>query len=149
MERSDRAYARERLDEIAPLIGATVLQTSLPETDRDAQSVYGLYKQRRSVETCFDHFRNGQDACGLCQQDFHKVQGPAFVMLVGGLIHREVADAEAASGDGMPVGDELADARMVKACRRNGTWAAINRKKRRVAMLVELNTSLDVVPRLV
>ncbi len=148
MERGDRAYTRERFEELAPLMGVTVLQTSLPAGDRDAEAVYGLYKRRWSVETYFDYFKNGQDARGLCQQDFHRVQGLAFVMLVSGLIHREVADAVAASGVGMTVGDVLADARMVKACRRSGAWVAVNCKKKRVAMLEALNTSLEVVPKL-
>lgn len=147
MERGDKAYTRERLDELAPLMGVTVLQTSLPASERDAESVYGLYKRRWSVETYFDYFKNGQDARGLFQQDFHRVQGLSFVMLVSGLIHREVADAVAASGIGMSVGDVLMDARMVKACKRNGVWAAVNCKKKRVAMLDALNTSLEVVTR--
>lgn len=148
MARGDRAYTRERFEELAPLMGVTVLQTSLPEAERDAEAVYGLYKRRWSVETYFDYFKNGQDARGLCQQDFHRVQGLAFVMLVSGLIHREVADAVTASGVGMSVGDVLADARMVKACRRNGAWVAVNCKKKRVAMLEALNTSLEVLPKL-
>jgi hypothetical protein len=69
-------------------------------------------------------------------------------MLVSGLIHREVADAVAASGVGMSVGDVLADARMVKAAKRNGAWVAVNCKKKRVAMLDALNTTLEVVPAL-
>ncbi|MCH3926717.1 MAG: hypothetical protein LKE27_09890 [Atopobiaceae bacterium] len=149
MERGDRAYTQERFDELAPLMGVTVLQTSLPASERDAEAVYGLCKRRRSVETYFDYFKNGQDARGLCQQDFHRVQGLAFAMLVSGLIHREVADAVAASGVGMSVGDVLMDARMVKAARRNGSWVAVNCKKKRVAMLDALHTSLEVAPKAV
>lgn len=149
MERGDKAYTQERFDELAPLMGVTVLQTSLPASERDAEAVYGLYKRRWSVETYFDYFKNGQDARGLCQQDFHRVQGLAFVMLVSGLIHREVADAVAASGVGMSVGDVLMDARMVKAARRNGSWVAVNCKKKRVAMLDALHTSLEVAPKAV
>jgi hypothetical protein len=148
MGRGDRAYTQGRFDELAPLMGVTVLQTSLPASERDAESVYGLYKQRWSVETYFDYFKNGQDARSLCQQDFHKVQGLAFVMLVSGLIHREVADAVAASGLGMSVGDVLMDARMVKAARRNGAWVAVNCKKKRVKAFEALNTTLEIVPSL-
>ena len=149
LERGDRAYTRERFEELAPLMGVTVLQTSLPASERDAEAVYGLYKRRWSVETYFDYFKNGQDARGLCQQDFHRVQGLAFVMLVSGLIHREVADAVAASGVGMSVGDVLMDARMVKAAKRNGAWVAVNCKKKRVKMLDALHTTLEVVPKAV
>ena len=56
-------------------------------------------------------------------------------MLVSGLIHREVADAVAASGVGMSVGDVLADVRMVKAAKRNDTWVAVNCKKKHVKVL--------------
>lgn len=147
MGSGDRSYTQERYDELAPLMGVTVLQTSLPADDRDAESVYGLYKRRWSVETYFDYFKNGQDARTLCQQDFHKVQGLAFVMLVSGLIHREVADAVASSGLGTSVGDALMDARMVKAAKRNGAWVAVNCKKKRVKALDALNTTLDVIPK--
>ena len=77
------------------------------------------------------------------------MQGLAFAMLVSGLIHREVADAVAASGAGMSVGDVLMEARMVKAARRNGSWVAVNCKKERVAMLDALHTSLEVAPKAV
>lgn len=77
------------------------------------------------------------------------MQGMAFVMLVSGLIHREVADAVIASGLGMSVGDVLMDARMVKAAKRNGAWVAVNRKKKRVKTFDALHTSLEVVPKTV
>jgi hypothetical protein len=44
--RGDRAYTQERFDELAPLMGVTVLQTSLPASERDAEAVYGLYRRR-------------------------------------------------------------------------------------------------------
>lgn len=145
LKRGDRSYTQEHFDELAPLMGLYVLQTSLPAKDYDAESVYSLYKQRWTVETYFDYFKNSQDARTLCQQDFCKVQGLAFVMLVSGLIHREVADAVASSGLGMSVRDVLMDARMVKAAKRNGVWVAVNCKKKRVEMLEKLGTTLEVV----
>lgn len=68
-------------------------------------------------------------------------------MLVSGLIHREVADAVAASGLGTSVGDALLDASMVKAAKRNGVWVAVNCKRKRVKALDALNTTLEVVPK--
>ena len=146
LERGDSGYTKESFDEKAPLMGVTVLQTSLSKDEADAQAVYGTYKKRWSVETYFDYFKNGQDCRTLCQQDFHKTQGLAFVMLVSGLIHREVADAVSKSGVGMSVGDVLMDARMVKANKRAGIWVTANNKKKRVKMLKALHTPLEVIP---
>lgn len=70
-------------------------------------------------------------------------------MLVSGLIHIEVADTVTSSEVGNSVGDVLANARMIKACKLNNVWTAVNWKKKRIAMLDAFNTSIEVVPRLV
>lgn len=75
------------------------------------------------------------------------MQGPAFVMLVSGLIHREVADAVKESGLGMSVSDVLLDARAVKSNLRVGVWTVANCKKKRHKAFEALHTPLEV-PRL-
>ena len=147
MKMGDRGYTQEKFDELSPLMAVQVLQTSIAKEACDAEGIYGLYKNRWPIETYFDYFTNGQDCHTLCQQDYHKMQGLAFVMLVSGLIHREVADAVADSGLGMSVSDVLLDARAVKANKRAGAWVPANCKKKRVKVFEALHTPLEVVPK--
>ena len=144
LRRGDRGYTQEGFDAAKPLMAVSVLQTSLE--DESAEDVYGLYKRRWAVETYFDYFKNGQDAHTLCVQDYHQAQGLAFVLLVSGLVHREVADALEASGLGMSMPEMILEARKVKAAKRHGSWVACNCKKKRIAFFNKLNTPLEVVP---
>ena len=145
VKRGDKSYTMERFAEKKDLMGVVVLQTSLE--DASPEEVFGLYKKRWSVETYFDYFKNGQDSHTLCMQDYHMMQGLAFVLLVSGLVHREVADALEASGLGISMPEMLIEARKVKAAKRHGTWAACNCKKKRVEFFKKLNTPLEVLPR--
>lgn len=147
MKRGDKGYTQEKFDELSPLMAVQVLQTSIAKAACSAERVYGLYKNRWPIETYFDYFANGQDCHTLCQQDYHKMQGLAFLMLVSGLIHREVADAVAESGLGMSVADVLLDARAVKASKRVGMWVPVNCKKKRLEAFEALHTPLEVVPK--
>ena len=144
VKRGDGSYTMEKFADAKDLMGVTVLQTSLE--DEGPEDVFALYKRRWSVETYFDYFKNGQDAHALCMQDYHKMQGLAFVLLVSGLVHREVADALEASGLGISMPEMLIEARKVKAAKRHGVWVACNCKKKRVEFFKKLNTPLEVAP---
>ena len=143
VKKGDASYTMERFAEVKDLMGVTVLQTSLEE---GAEEVFALYKKRWSVETYFDYFKNGQDSHTLCMRDYHMMQGLAFVLLVSGLVHREVADALDASGLGISMPEMLVEARKVKAAKRHGAWVACNCKKKRVDFFKKLNTPLEVMP---
>lgn len=62
-------------------------------------------------------------------------------------IHREATDAVALSGTGISVDYVLIVGRMIKASKRNGTWMAVSCKKKRVAILDALHTTLEVIPK--
>ena len=81
------------------------------------EPIFSLYKERWTVETYFDYFKNGQDGHTLCQQSHYRQQGLAFVMLVSGLVECGVRKSIASSGLGMSVTDVLMDARAAKADR--------------------------------
>ena len=146
MDRGDKAYTEAKLEELSPLMGACVLQTSLPAAERDAESVFALYKDRWTVETYFDYFKNGQDGHTLCQQDHCRQQGLAFVMLVSGLIECEVRAAIARSGLGMSVTDVLMDARAAKADRLGDAWVVNNCLKKRDARFRRLGVAMEAKP---
>lgn len=146
LERGDKGYTEAGLAELSPLMGVYVLQTSLPESERDAESVFALYKGRWTVETYFDYFKNGQDGHTLCQQGYYKQQGLAFAMLVSGLVECEVRDAIRASGLGMSVTDVLMDARAAKADRQGDGWVVNNCLKKRERMFERLGVAMEAAP---
>ena len=147
MSMGDRAHAEAKLEELSPYMGVYVLQTSLPRDERDAESVFELYKDRWTVETYFDYFKNGQDGHTLCQQDYYRQQGLAFVMLVSGLIECEVGAAIARSGLGMSVTDVLMDARAAKADRLGDAWVINNCLKKRANCFRRLGVAMEARPR--
>lgn len=146
IDMGDRAYTEARLEELSPLMGVYVLQTSLSRDERDAESVFALYKGRWADETYFDYFKNGQDGHALCQQDYYRRQGLAFVMLVSGLIECEVRAAMARSGLGMSVTDVLMDARAAKADRLGGAWVVNNCLRKRDARFRRLGVAMEAKP---
>ncbi|MDO4537528.1 MAG: hypothetical protein Q4B54_05150 [Coriobacteriales bacterium] len=135
-----------KLAEQLPYTGAYVLQTSIPEAERDAQALFSLYEERLSVETYFDYFRCGSDGYDLSQRDYYYQQGLAFVMQVAGLIECDVREAVAASGLGMSVADVLMDARAVKADRMGDTWVINNCLNKREQRLAKLGVAMEARP---
>ena len=146
LDMGDRGYTEAKLEELSPLMGVYVLQTSLAADERDAESVFALYKGRWTVETYFDYFKNGQDGHTLCQQGYYKQQGLAFEMLVAGLIECEVRDAVARSGLGMSVTDVLMDARAAKADRVGDAWVINNCLKKRSQRFRKLGVAMEAIP---
>lgn len=146
MQRGDKGYTSAKLEELFPLMGVYVLETSLPQEDCDAESVFALYKRRWSIETYFDYFKNGQDGHALCQQDHYRQQGLAFVMLVAGLIECEVKTSIQASGLGMSVSDVFLEARAAKADRYKGGWAINNCLEKRAEHFKKLGVAMEAVP---
>lgn len=146
LDRGDGGCTEEGLMEMSPYMGLYVLQTSLPEEGHGAASIFSLYKERWTVETYFDYFRNGQDGHALCQQSCCRQQGLAFVMLVSGLVECGVRKAIASSGLGMSVADVLMDARAAKADRLGDAWVVSNCLKKREARFRKLGVALEAVP---
>ncbi|MDO4539337.1 MAG: transposase [Coriobacteriales bacterium] len=146
LDRGDGGYTESKLAEQSPYMGVYVLQTSIPEAERDAQAVFSLYKDRWTVETYFDYFKNGQDGHTLCQQDYYRQQGLAFVMLVAGLIECEVREAIARSGLGMSVTDVLMDARAAKADRLGDYWVINNCLRKREQRFSKLGVAMEARP---
>ena len=75
--------------------------------------------KRWSIETFYNHFKNKANYNSLYQQDYYKMQGLAFIMLVSALIHQAfVAAIKAVIGKSIQ--DCLLDARMVKENKHRG-----------------------------
>ena len=146
IDAGDSGYTSAKLAEKAPYLGVYVLQTSLSKDSKSAEAVFALYKDRGTVETYFDYFKNGQDGHTLCQQSYYRQQGLAFVMLVAGLIECEVRAKVAKPGAGMSVADVLRDARALKADRHGGGWVINNCLKKRDARMRKLGVAMEAAP---
>lgn len=141
MERGEPAYTQEKYLKMKDFMGVTVLQTSLLQ--KSAQEIYELYKKRWGIETFYNYFKNKANYNSLYQQDYYKMQGLAFIMLVSALIHQEFAAAVKAV-KGKSIQDCLLDARMVKANKRRGTWMVNNCRKKQLDLFKQLHTDMSV-----
>ncbi len=137
MERGDKAYIDENFNRVKYFMGVTVLQTSLE--DQKAPEIYTLYKKRWQIETFYNYFKNKAGYRSLYEQDYYKMQGLSFVMLVSALIHQEFERASAAV-QGKSIQTCLLEARMVKAHKRHGKWTVCNLLKRQAELFKQLNT---------
>lgn len=144
MALGEKSYTQESFEKNKDLMGVTVLQTSLTEEKFDAVTVYGLYKKRWAIENFFNYFKNKADYNTFYQQDYYKVQGLSFIMLVSALIYRELENAVVAI-KGKSLQDCLLDARMVKANKRHGKWTVCNCRAKQVKLFKELRTDLVVI----
>ncbi|MDI9470076.1 MAG: transposase [Bacillota bacterium] len=141
LQQGETGYSEEEFLELKDLMGLYVLQTSLPETK--AEDIFQLYQKRRTVESSFNDFRELLDCRALEQEDYCKLQGLAFVMLVSALIHQEFALA-CKDLKGKSIQDCLLEARMLKAGKLRGVWMVTNCLKKQVDLCNALNTELTI-----
>ncbi|MDI9471284.1 MAG: transposase [Bacillota bacterium] len=137
LQQGKKNYTEERFLELKDFMGLYVLQTSLLEAT--AEEIFQLYKMRWTIETYYNYFKNRTDCRSLYQQDYYKVQGLAFVMLVSALIHQEFADACKVL-KGKSIQDCLLEARMLKANKQMGIWTVSNCSQKHRDLLKALNT---------
>ena len=145
MERKEPGYTQESFQKQSPLMGVIVLQTNL--TDKSPKEIHTLYKKRWSIETYYNYFKNQAGYSELHVEDYYKMQGLAFIMLVAGLIHRNMENATK-DIDGMSAQTCLLEAKMIKIRKNGRQWELCNRLKKQVSLFEKLNTqlSLDLAP---
>ena len=121
-----KGYAEDGFASAEPFFGVCVPRASL--ADATAEQVWDHYKRRWAIETYYDWPENGMGLRGLCQRDYCRAQGLAFVCLVASLVRRELADLVGGRLPGRTVDEALLDARLVKAHLRAGRWGCCNCK---------------------
>lgn len=137
-----KGYTEEGFAAAEPFFGVAVLQTSL--ADATAEQVWDHYKRRWSIETYYDWLKNGMGARGLCQRDYYRGQGLAFVCLVASLVRKRLADLVRRELPGRTVDEALLDARLVKAHLRQGSWGCCNCKGSVRELFARLGVPLEV-----
>ena len=85
-----KGYTEDGFASAEPFFGVCVPRTSLGEAT--AEQVWDHHERRWAIETHCDWLKNGMGLRGLCQRDYCRAQGLAFVCLVASLVRRELAD---------------------------------------------------------
>ena len=136
-------YSEEQHDQLRDFFGVIVLQTNREGT---AEEHYSTYKARWGIETFYDYLKNKVDYNELYIEDYYKMQGLAFIMLVEACIHHEMSEKfKNTSRNGITLDDALLEARGIKAVMMNGEWQ-ISAIKEKTKTLFELFGSATSQP---
>lgn len=139
MERNPEKYTKEKYDEIKDFFGVIVLQTNLNISSKE---IYQYYKKRWGIETFFNYFKNKVDITSLGLSDYYATQGMSFIMLVVGLIYKEMKEAVKPI-KGKSLDDCLLETRFIKLNKKEGQWVVSNAKKELQTLLTDLNVDLS------
>ena len=133
-------YTDAKLDAAEKTFGVIVLETTHGGTPEE---IYNYYKDRWSIETFYDYLKHQMDFNALGVQDWAKLQGLAFMMLLSTLINgaiQEKLKQSTLSGVYMP--EALLTASSVKAMKRNDSWTIENTTKRERNLFESLSVSI-------
>lgn len=139
----EKGFSQEEFEKVKDYFGLIVLETNC--MDKSIEEIYCLYKKRWRIETFFDYFKNTSNIESLYEQDYYKLQGMSFIMLIYGLIHSEMKKV-VSKQKGKNINDCLIEGRFVKIHKSNGKWSMYNVKKERKKFLDSMNVDPDEVP---
>lgn len=142
IEMGKKGYTDEGLGKAKPFFGVYVLRTNA--SAMSAKEVFSWYKKRWHIETFYNYFSNEEHCKAFCQQDYYKIQGLSFILLVSSIIHREFANAvgQKLKSRKLSVQDVILAARMVKITKRGSKWICTNTKGSTKDLFKALETSL-------
>ena len=141
MTKGDKSYTKEGFERAKYFMGVIVLQTSIE--DKTPEEIYTLFKERWTIETFYNYFKNKAGYAAIHEEDYYKTQGLSFIMLISSLIYHEMSEA-AKVAEGKTLQTCLLEARMVKANKRHGKWTVCNCLKKQVALFKAFNTAIQV-----
>ena len=143
IEMGKKGYTDEGFRKAKPFFGVYVLRTNSPSMS--AKEVFSWYKKRWHIETFYNYFSNAEHCKAFCQQDYYRIQGLSFILLVSSIIHREFANAveEKMKRKKLTVQDVILASRMVKITKRGGRWICTNTKGSTKDLFNALDTSLS------
>lgn len=134
-----KKYTQEKYDEVKDFFGTIVLVSNY---DVSPQEIFKLYKQRWKIETFFNYYKNGVQYNNIHFEDYYKTQGLSFIMLIVGLIYKEVMD-QIKKINGLSLNDLLLKGRFIKASKKGDYWYLANIKKDTKCILDTLNISIE------
>ena len=130
-------YTENDFENLKEWFGTIVLRTNLPKDKADADYVYCAYKRRWGIETHFNYLKNDVTFSGIQAEDYYKIQGLCFIILISGLIHAELKN-KLKPIKGFSVDDVLTDFRALKLGFQNGHWTYFNESTKRYNMMKQI-----------
>ena len=127
MEKKVPCYTEAKLEAAEKTFGVIILETTHGGTPEE---IYNYYKDRWGIETYYDYLKHQMDFNALGVQDWAKLQGLAFMMLLSTLINGSIQEKlKQSSLSGIYMPEVLLTASSVKAMKRNDMWTIENTSK--------------------
>jgi hypothetical protein len=79
LKKEIKGHTQEFYDERKEKCGVIVRETNLKAS---AEEIFTTYKKRRGIETYYDEIKNDIDFEALGIQNYHQIQGLAFIMMI-------------------------------------------------------------------
>ena len=127
MEKKVPGFTEARLEAVEKTFGVIILETTHGGTPEE---IYNYYKDRWGIEIYYDYLKHQMDFNALGVQDWAKLQGLAFMMLLSTLINGSIQERlkqSTLSSVYMP--EVLLTASSIKAMKRNDMWVIENASK--------------------
>ena len=127
IEKKVPGYTEAKLEAAEKTFGVIVLETTHTGTPEE---IYNFYKDRWSIEIYYDYLKHQMDFNALGVQDWAKLQGLAFMMLLATLINGSIQEKlKQSSLSGVYMPEVLLTASSIKALKRNDMWMIENTSK--------------------
>lgn len=127
IEKKVPGYTEAKLETVEKTLGVIVLETTHGGTPGE---IYHYYKDRWGIETYYNYLKHQMDFNALGVQDWAKLQGLAFMMLLATLINGSIQRRlKQSSLSGVYMPEVLLTASSIKAMKRNDLWAIENVSK--------------------
>jgi len=140
IEKKVPGYTEAKLEAAEKTFGVIVLETTHSGTPEE---IYNYYKDRWSIETFYDYLKHQMNFNALGVQDWAKLQGLAFMMLLSTLINGAIqGKLKQSTLSGIYMPEVLLTASSVKATKRNELWAIENTTKRERDLFHALSVSV-------
>lgn len=127
IEKKVQGYTEEKLASAEKTFGVIILETT---HNGAPEEIYNYYKDRWSIEIYYDYLKHQMDFNALGVQDWAKLQGLAFMMLLSTLINGSIQERlKQSSLSGVYMPEVLLTASSIKALKRNDMWTIENTSK--------------------
>ena len=132
-------YTDEGLEKAEMSFGVIVLETTHSGQPED---IYSLYKRRWRIETFYDYLKHQMDFNALGVQDWAKLQGLSFMMMLASLIRGACQLRLKDNKLNMSMPDVLSISSSVKLIRRSDKWFIEVASKKERELFKSLNVSV-------
>lgn len=127
IEKKIPGYTEAKLAAAEKTFGVIILETTHGGTPEE---IYNFYKDRWNIEIYYDYLKHQMDFNALGVQDWAKLQGLSFMMLLSTLIYGSIQEKlKQSSLSGIYMPDVLLTASSIKAMKRNDMWTIENTSK--------------------